>query len=748
MSTMAKRQSLSERIKYYDLCQVLNDIKNNKKDEKRRSFDKFLARWYDEMVKFNDDGTKEYYTEDSFYPAMRLIVPMEDKSRKYGLGVTKLTQMLAKGLAIPTNSQELKELQKLNEENAALGLAQFVVKRTGKKEPNLSIAEVNDMLDHLAADMNDGDGKKDTMQKLLKSCTFDELYWIFLILTKKIEITLGTNFGMYVIKWFHPGCYEKLHAGASLQEVIDEVCSASIEERPIDVSQILCRKIKPMLLKRLTHKLSDFKKIIKICGRPFYVETKFDGEHLLVHKYGPDGCKYNYFTRNQNDYTNKFGADCQTKLSARIHDFFKKNVRNCILDCEVLIWDNVFKKYVGKNQRASDGKIYDVKNLEEDAFGADSPLERCLAVFDLLYLNDKSFIDTTLEERMGILNHCVFEKEEPSVIFVSKKLSISNREEFKNFYNDSMRAGHEGIVIKGLNSKYKMGSRAERNGWFKIKPDYGNLTNLDLAIAAARVDKNGKIETFYVAAKDGPKTSKLDMRFRIMAPLMSSMKKVDFDHLLNLVHGEKGWLPLNEKPYWITNPNLERHQNRRYVRREQMVVVEVRASGVKDGNLQFPRIVEIRQDKNLEEIDTASGVFKHEDKLRERHSDGSEDERITEPSKKRRRELLIHENYKLVKHGIDSTFLSSGLKGRKVCVLQGDNKTSPQQFQEILISLGAEPVANPSRTTDFLIATNPKHVRVAGAIKQNSMHIVHGDWLLKCKEAGKLLSWYFIILLL
>ena len=51
-----------------------------------------------------------------------------------------------------------------------------------------------------------------------------------------------------------------------------------------------------------------------------------------------------------------------------------------------------------------------------------------------------------------------------------------------------------------------MGSRAERNGWFKIKPDYGNLTNLDLAIAAARVDKNGKIETFYVAAKDGPES--------------------------------------------------------------------------------------------------------------------------------------------------------------------------------------------------------------------------------------------------
>lgn len=87
---MSERKSLPERIKYYDLCQVLNDIKKNKKDEKRRSFDKFLGKWYNEMVKNNSDGSKEYHTEDSFYPAMRLICPMEDKSRKYGLGVVRL----------------------------------------------------------------------------------------------------------------------------------------------------------------------------------------------------------------------------------------------------------------------------------------------------------------------------------------------------------------------------------------------------------------------------------------------------------------------------------------------------------------------------------------------------------------------------------------------------------------------------------------------------------------------------------
>lgn len=83
---LAEDKPLPARIKFADLCQVLNDIKTNKKDEKRRSFDKFLARWYTEMVKYNDDGSKEYNTEDSFYPAMRLIVPNMDE-RKYAMGV-------------------------------------------------------------------------------------------------------------------------------------------------------------------------------------------------------------------------------------------------------------------------------------------------------------------------------------------------------------------------------------------------------------------------------------------------------------------------------------------------------------------------------------------------------------------------------------------------------------------------------------------------------------------------------------
>lgn len=67
------------------------------------------------------------------------------------------------------------------------------------------------------------------------------------------------------------------------------------------------------------------------------MEVKFDGEHLLVHKYS--GNKYKYYTRNGFDYTNKLGEECDTKLSAKIHNKFSKKIKDCILDCELLIWD-------------------------------------------------------------------------------------------------------------------------------------------------------------------------------------------------------------------------------------------------------------------------------------------------------------------------------------------------------------------------------------------------------------------------
>lgn len=49
-----------------------------------------------------------------------------------------------------------------------------------------------------------------------------------------------------------------------------------------------------------------------------------------------------------------------------------------------------------------------------------------------------------------------------------------------------------------------MASRAEKNGWFKIKPDYGIQSVLDLAVVAIYFKPNLiNIQSFLVAALEG-----------------------------------------------------------------------------------------------------------------------------------------------------------------------------------------------------------------------------------------------------
>jgi len=74
-----------------------------------------------------------------------------------------------------------------------------------------------------------------------------------------------------------------------------------------------------------------------------------------------------------------------------------------------------------------------------------------------------------------------------------------------------MSQNEEGIVVKSLNSLYRPGSRAEKNGWFKIKPDYGIQSVLDLAVVGVRIeaghDRN-RLKSFLVAAKSCSKNGK------------------------------------------------------------------------------------------------------------------------------------------------------------------------------------------------------------------------------------------------
>uniref|UniRef100_A0A183C693 DNA ligase IV n=1 Tax=Globodera pallida TaxID=36090 RepID=A0A183C693_GLOPA len=628
-------------------------------------------------------------SDDTFYDALRLFVPSKDE-RKFGMKETKLNRLVCDALM----TEHLENLTSTS---------------------SISIKQLNSFLDRLEFPAEKRQQEK-AMSELFRCCTRLELRWIFYILLDSMEKALGGMNSSNILRCFHKEALEAFMAGDSIRQICESFVGEEAGENVMAANgNILGKPFRPMLLKRLNFDKYCLPKIIKFCGRPFFLELKYDGEHLLVHRYNFN--QYKYFTRNGIDYTHKMGSDSGAMLSGRIHPFLRPETREFVLDCELLLWDQRLQTFVGKGKRASDGKVYDSKHIDDDYIKNNSYLQRSLAIFDILYLDGSSLVDEPLVERLKKLEK-LFKDEDKSTIFISQKNSVQTAQSFADFYKQSMRNGEEGIVVKACNSLYRPGSRAERNGWFKIKPDYGVQSVLDLAV---------------VARLPGPTS---DFHLKIVAGITSRLKVLDFKRLIGLLGGSKALL--EKMPEWLEKNNGNAGKNDRFVQKRNIQVVEVRASGLLNGILQFPSIVSVRNDKPISEIDTIS------DRLRSRPIVDETDrhEAAVLLSRSRRRNLALKQSHRLVRDdGTLEGTLSDALRGRKVCVLNSGSGVTTQDLQKILISLGATPISTPGKTTDFLVAMNNKPISFVAAAKADNYHIVHGNWLLQCRERETILPW-------
>uniref|UniRef100_A0A914YKI0 ATP-dependent DNA ligase family profile domain-containing protein n=1 Tax=Panagrolaimus superbus TaxID=310955 RepID=A0A914YKI0_9BILA len=416
--------------------------------------------------------------------------------------------------------------------------------------------------------------------------------WIIRILTCTVQLKLECDRG-------------KKSMAADMHKWFNETMAEPLNR----ISSIIGEPQSPMLLLKTTSGVNDYNtKILKFCGGSFYVETKYDGERFQVHKMRNS---YKFYSRNGIDYTEKFGKNSTKEFAAKIHSLFQQDVAHCVLDCEILVWDRKTKKLIGKNEAASDGKIYDVKNLLESKDDDDRVVSRVLCVFDILHLNGIDLINWTLSARLRVLDD-VFDQEmlAEDLCFLSKYTLTMKRKDFIDYYNQAMAQKLEGIVIKSLYSIYLFGSRAQTNGWYKIKPDYGSAHTLDLAIIAVRMDKYNKVHAFDLGAL----TSKNPLMFKYVGAVSGHIKKLDRDRILTLLKGENGYLTTNETA-WVQRSVIS-DKTIKYVDIKNIVVVEIRASGVMRGQLRFASVVCIRGDKDPIDCNTLKDVEEYEATLR------------------------------------------------------------------------------------------------------------------------------------
>ena len=201
------------------------------------------------------------------------------------------------------------------------------------------------------------------------------------------------------------------------------------------------------------------------------VEWKLDGARIQVHRAGDE---VRVFTRNLNDVTARVPEVVEI---ARTFD-----ARSFVLDGEA----------IGVAQDSLPRRFQDTMSR----FGTDDAANHTLTLaayfFDVLHLDGVDLLDHPLSERGAVLAKLVGDRRVPAI--ETDDATVAGA-----FLADALTTGHEGVMVKALDSLYDAGRRG--SSWRKVKP----VRTLDLVVLAAEWGhgrRRGWLSNLHLGARD------------------------------------------------------------------------------------------------------------------------------------------------------------------------------------------------------------------------------------------------------
>ncbi|XP_076839180.1 DNA ligase 4 [Brachyhypopomus gauderio] len=736
-SHVTSQTSVAAQVPFIDLCTVLEKIQKAKlRPDKAKLLGDFIASWRCFHDALHKDSPS---TTDSFYPAMRLIVPPFERERMaYGIKENMLAKLYIEVLGLPKTGPEASKLLNYRApttsqaESGDFALtAYFVLKKRCRGQGNLSIQEVNSFLDSVA--INNASKQKDLVKKglldLITQSSAMEQKWLIRMILKDMKLGISKE---TVLQVFHPDAPELYNVTTDLDKVCRQLHDPSITLT--DVSIGLFSAFKPMLAA-----VANIRQVEKQMGnQPFYIETKLDGERIQLHK---DGIVYKYYTRNSFEYTQQFGASpLEGSLTPYIHNTFKSHVVNCILDGEMMAYNPTTETFMQK------GSKFDIKRLVDD-----SELQTCFCVFDVLLVNDQKFGNEPLKKRYDTLQ-TVFMPVKGRIQLVPKT-EARTMQEVVNALNEAIDNREEGIMVKNPMSIYKPDKRGE--GWLKIKPEYvdGLMDELDLLIVGGYWGKgrrSGMLSHFLCAVAETPSPGEKPTVFHTVCRIGSgyTMKEL-YDLGLKLAKHWKVYRKNDPPPAILCGTEKPEV----YIEPRNSVIIQVKAAEIVTSDmyktnctLRFPRIERIREDKEWHQCTTLDELSqfrtKASGKLASRHLYVTEDQ----PDKKKRRlGAKPKKTIDVVDH-FRSQDLSAVTKETDMfedvefCVMSGSDTHPKAELEKAVVRCGGVVVQNPGKDTYCVIA-GVENMRVKNLIGADQYDVVGASWLLECLDRKRVLPW-------
>ena len=199
------------------------------------------------------------------------------------------------------------------------------------------------------------------------------------------------------------------------------------------------------------------------------VEWKLDGIRLQIHRSGDE---IRAFTRNLNDVTDRMPEVVEIVRSLP--------EERLVLDAEAIV--------LGADERPH--MFQDTASRVGRRSGHEEQLVPWF--FDVLVAGDDQLLDAPLSERRERLETVAGTWRIPSIV-------TDDRAEAERFLDAAVAAGHEGVMVKALDSVYQAGRRGK--SWIKVKP----VKTLDLVVLGAEWGhgrRRGWLSNLHLGARD------------------------------------------------------------------------------------------------------------------------------------------------------------------------------------------------------------------------------------------------------
>jgi DNA ligase-1 len=494
-------------------------------------------------------------------------------------------KLVLRSIAI-ASKKDISKATKIFKKTGDAGLT--AQKLVGKRRETLSLKQVFQTLHKIssASGSKSQDVKIKTLANLLRVASRSEAKYISRLVVGTMRLGAGDRALLDALSIAFTGSKDARKALDKAYQVNPDLgdIAEKIAKKKIKAVVSFRRPIKSMLAQRSKSMQDIFNKI----PGEMSVEEKYDGERMQIHIQGKN---VTIFSRRLENISHQYPD---------VIDCIQKNIKckSAILDGECCaVKGNKLLHFQVLMQRR---RKYDVEKYIKK-------IPVCLFLFDILYLNGKSYLQKSYPERYKALKSTI--KQQTSCVKLANRIVTKNPKKIQEFFKKMLKKGAEGIMIKSLakDSVYKAGKRGWL--WIKWKKEYakGMVDTFDLVVIGAFRGHGTRGGTYgsLLCAVYNKKTRKYETFTKVgsgftkkqLKELPKKLRKYELKQKHNKINAKKQLKPdVWFKPVIVV----------------EVLGAEITKSPLHTANglaLRFPRFLRFRPDKSATQATTTKEVL-------------------------------------------------------------------------------------------------------------------------------------------